>query len=348
MIGLSASTDYPTASTARALERAAVLFLALLLIAAQARSQPRDSDLELQTLTSERNMLTAELDQYRSTVSLLQTDGTPAEQSANPAVRKLALEMVRIKERLIAVTERELTLLQRQILEARQLAETREQPGERAGQARGGMESKPLRMDTRDHSLLSEEEHVERLRALLAGYYAQLEEAAFTLPSDTELAARAVAELDAKKLERIPFSADKIRLSGAEGSVALGRITRRLTDPDIPESRRDTAPICAIRTRLFGKLIASERRSLRPVGKSNYVARIRLQPGETTLRIKDERWQVHLPENASAGDFLITLYTPPDGLSELHLFAIEDLMAEEDPHIPAWLPLEVNLTPRTG
>lgn len=76
MIGLSASIDCPPAWTASAPGRAAVLVLALLLIASQARSQPRDSDLELQALTGERNMLTAELDQYKSTVRLLHTDGT--------------------------------------------------------------------------------------------------------------------------------------------------------------------------------------------------------------------------------------------------------------------------------
>jgi len=94
--------------------------------------------------------------------------------------------------------------------------------------------------------------------------------------------------------------------------------------------------------------LASERRGLRPVGKNHFVARTRLQPGDTTLRIMEHRWDMQLPRNIDAGDYLITLYAPPGIEPELHLFAVDDLLAEHDPHIPAWLPDEVNLTPRSG
>lgn len=341
MTGLVTVIDNPLC---RLLTRVAGVACALLLAVSLAHAQPQDNELELQSLSNERATLTAELDQYKSTVRLLQTDGSPPEQSSNPAVRKLALEMVRIKERLIAVTERELTLLQEQITSARQLAEAGAPPPG----ANPGIESKPLRITTPDYSATSEREHVERLHSLLANYYTELQEAARTLPSEEELAARVAARADAEKLSRIPFSADKIRLNGAEGSTALSLISRRLTDPNIPESRRDIAPICGVRTQLFGALIASEQRSLRPVGKNNYVARIRLQPGQTTLRIKENRWEIQLPQHVNAGDFLITLYSPPDSPPELHLFAIEDLMAEQSPHIPAWLPEDINLKSRSG
>jgi hypothetical protein len=99
---------------------------------------------------------------------------------------------------------------------------------------------------------------------------------------------------------------------------------------------------------LFGSLIASEQRSLRPVGKNNYVARIRLQPGQTTLRIKESRWEILLPQHVNAGDFLITFYAPPNSTPELHLFSVDDLMAEQNPHIPAWLPQDMNLKSRSG
>ena len=211
-----------------------------------------------------------------------------------------------------------------------------------------GIESKPLRIGTPDHSAASETKQVERLHSLLADYYAQSQEAARTLPSDEELAARAAAQLDADKLARIPFSADKIRLNGAEGSTALSLITRRLTDPNIPESRRDIAPICGVRTELFGNLIASEQRSLQPVGKHNFVARLRLQPGQTTLRIKENRWEIQLPQHLNAGDFLITYYAPPGSPPELHLFSIDELMAEQHPHVPAWLPQDIDLKSRAG
>lgn len=344
MTGLFTVIASPQGQICRTLLRVATLACALLLAVPPGNAQTADTELELEALARERDMFTAELEQYKSTVRLLQTDGIPPEQSSNPAVRKLALEMVRLKERLIEVTERELTLLQEQISAARQLAEAR---GDSREEQRG-MESKPLRHTARDYTLDNEQEHVERLHALLASYYAELQEAARTLPSEEELAARAVAQVDAEKQSRIPFSVDKIRLNGAEGSTALSEITRRLSDPNIPESRRDVAPICGIRTQLFGSLIASERRSLKPVGKNNYVARIRLQPGDTTLRIKDDRWEIQLPQNVNAGDFLITLYLPPDSPPELHLFAVDDLLAEQDPHIPAWLPDDIKLTSRSG
>ncbi|MEE4145982.1 MAG: hypothetical protein V2I26_14350 [Halieaceae bacterium] len=345
MTGLFTVIACPPALIYRSLLRAAWLACALLLVAPPGNAQPGEAELELQSLARERDMFTAELEQYKSTVALLQTDDTPPEQSSNPALRKLALEMVRLKEQLIAITERELTLLQEQISAARQMAELRD---DSPGEEQRAIESKPLRQTAPDYTHANEREHVERLHALLASYYAELQEAARTLPSEAEMTARAAARADAEKQSHIPFSVDKIRLNGAEGSTALSEITRRLSDPNIPESRRDVAPICSIRTQLFGSLIASERRSLKPVGKNNYVARIRLQPGETTLRIKEDRWDIQLPQNVNAGDFLITLYIPPDSSPELHLFAVDDLMAEQDPHIPAWLPDDIKLTSRSG
>lgn len=344
MAGLPTVILRPTCLPGYSLPVMARLFCVLLLILYPAFAKSADSELELQALAQERGMLTLELNQYKKTVELLHTDTTPAQRSSNPAVRQLALEIVKIKERLIVVTERELALLQEQISIARQLTHTEQ---ETAG-ASEGMESKPLREPNYTHSLASEQEHVERLHTLLASYYTELKEAAHTLPSESELAKRAAARLDAQKLSHIPFSADKIHLNGAEASTALSEITGRLSDPGIPESRRDTAPICGIRTELFGSLIASERRSLKPVGKSHYVARIRLQPGTTTLRIKDDRWEIQLPQNASARDYLITLYTPPNSHPELHLFAIDELLAEQHPHIPAWLPEDINLASRPG
>ena len=345
MTGLITVIKYPQGRLRSAVLRTVALACAILMTAQLA--QALEPELELQALANERDMLTNELEQYKSTVKVLQPEGAPPEQSSNPAVRKLALEMVRIKERLITVTERELTLLQEQITAARLLAMTAPQDTHGDESARG-IESKPLRVTARDYTQVSEQEHVERLHALLASYYAELQEAARTLPSEVEMAARAAASLDAEKLARIPFNVDKIRLNGAEGSTALSQITRRLTDPNIPETRRDIAPIYRIRTQLFGSLIASERRSLKPVGKNNYVARVRLQPGETTLRIKDSSWEIQIPQHLNATDFLITLYVPPAGAPELHLFAVDDLLAEDEPHIPAWLPEGLKLTSRAG
>ena len=210
------------------------------------------------------------------------------------------------------------------------------------------IESKPLRTASSDHTLEREAATVERLHSLLSGYYTELQESARTLPTEEEISQREAAHRDAEKMDKIPFSVDKVRLNGSEGSTALSLITQRLMDPTVPESRRDIAPICSVKTRLFGSLIGSESRSLRPVGKNHYVARIRLQPGNTTLSMPDGTWEVQLPKNVNASDFLITLYRPPGGAPELHVFAIEDLLAEDKPHIPAWLPDELKIKTRAG
>ena len=314
---------------------------AALCLSLLAAGQPVDVEQRLAALAAERQALTRELAQYRATVSLLQSDGRPPSQSDDPAVRRLADAMTTITERLVDITEREVTLLQEQITAARASAATEAPPP-------GAIETKPLRTTSREYTLAEEEENVERLRALLAGYYAELKESALTHPSQEEQLQREEARRDAERIAKIPFSPDKVRLNGFEGSTALAQITRRLADPDLPESRRDMAPICSIKTRLFGTLVGSENRSLQPVGKSHYIARIRLQPGDTTLYIQGDRWEVKLPRDVSAKEFLITLYRPPGGRPELHVFAVEELLAEDDPHIPAWLPDNLQLDNQAG
>jgi hypothetical protein len=90
-------------------------------------------------------------------------------------------------------------------------------------------------------------------------------------------------------------------------------------------------------------MIASERRSLTPVGKHHYVTRIELQPGDTTVRIQGYRWQVNLPTDIHTQAYLITLYKPPGANPEFHIFAIDDLLQQEQAHIPAWLPEQVGI-----
>ena len=84
------------------------------------------------------------------------------------------------------------------------------------------------------------------------------------------------------------------------------------------------------------------------MGKHHYVARIRLQPGDTTLRIQGDVWDLRLPQDISARDYIFTLYSPPGSSPQLHVFAVDDLLAADDPHLPAWLPEDINLTPRAG
>ncbi|MEM1113014.1 MAG: hypothetical protein AAGI11_13975 [Pseudomonadota bacterium] len=315
------------------------LLLALLLpppLAAQDELVDR-----LAELTRERELLSLEVDQYEKTLAILAGDGTPPEQSANPAVRTLAAERQRLKERLVQVTEAELALLQEQIALARDAAES-------AAIATTPVESKPIDLHSRGYTLEQERENVGHLLDLLGEYYTDLQESAQTLPSAAELARREAAHADAQRLARIPYSVSKVRLTGQEGSLALAQISERLSDSNIPESRRDMAPICTIKTRLLGQLVTSESRSLRPVGKNHYLARVTLQAGDTTLHIRNRRWDIQLPQDMAAIDYLVTLYAPPAGDAELHIFPVSELLADSEAHIPAWLPPELELPRPAG
>jgi hypothetical protein len=176
------------------------------------------------------------------------------------------------------------------------------------------------------------------LHRLLENHHLQLQDSAPTQPIGDEAASREAVQRDAEALAKIPFSAEKVRLTGSEGSKVLLEISQRLTNPLIPQSRRDIAPICLVKTRLFDTLVTSESRSLQPIGKDHYITRVRLQPGDTTISILSNHWEVQLPEQANARDYFITLYRPIDGTPELHVFAVDDLLAADEPHIPAWLP----------
>lgn len=318
--------------------------LACALVAPLAGSQGE----ELSALTEERQALTTELEQYRKTLDILHKEESPAEQSSNPAVRTLAAEAARISERLVAIARQEVILLQHQISAASAVEQASPVTTVPASAVREAVESKPLRTLEEKDALSREAGEVKRLQGLLNNYYVEKRESARTMPSDEEMARREAARVDAQKLAKIPFSVDKVRLNGAEGSTALGQITERLSDPAVAETRRDIAPICSIKTYLYGALVGSDNRSLTPVGKNHFVARIRLQPGDTTLRIRDHRWEVRLPQNVSALDFLVTFYSPPGSLPELHIFSVDDLMAQEDPHIPAWLPDDFNISSGAG
>lgn len=206
-----------------------------------------------------------------------------------------------------------------------------------------GVESKPLRETVPDYSVEAENTRVQRLQDLLRAYQSEQAEAVLTEPTAQEVADRQKANEDATRLARIPYNASKVRLSGEEGSLALAEITRRLSDPDIPESRRDNAPIGSFRTYLLGNLIAGEQRSLRPVGKHHFILKHRLQPGSTTVRISGDSWEVRIPDDSNSQEYLVTLYKPPGAKPQFHVFPIAELVAANNAHIPAWLPDEFQI-----
>ena len=79
------------------------------------------------------------------------------------------------------------------------------------------------------------------------------------------------------------------------------------------------------------------------MGKYHYLATLRLQPGDTTIRTQGHRWEIRLPEDINTTEYLVTLYYPPGQTPEFHIFSIEELLAVEDAHIPGWLPSELGI-----
>jgi hypothetical protein len=307
-----------------------------LLLAVPCPAQTTQYDRELQSLQEERVLLTEELSQFDKTLALLLPDDSRAADSDNPAVKSLAQETTRIRKRLIAVTEREVFLVQKRLSQSEQ---DRDEINSVQSQTPITMDKNPLE----EEWAASESEDVARLLALLNQYYGDLRDSQRTTPSAETLAQEEAAREDALELAKIPFSADKLRLNGAEGFTALARISARLADPGVVETRRDTAIICAIKTRQSGTLIASENRSLRPLGKNQYIARVQLRPGDTSLRVQSHKWELRLPADIPPADYVVTLSLPKAGEPEMHIFSVQDLLAQENSVLPSWLPSELNL-----
>ncbi len=284
----------------------------------------------LRSLALERDLVAAELEQLQQTVELLRASQGPD----SAAVQRLQGDITELKQRLIEVSRRQIALLETG-LEAAETAPS----GASTPAMPEILESKPL-PPAPAPAPRSEEAQVARLHALLQQHEREEAAARQVAPSAEEIEQRSAASVDASRLSRIPFSPNKVRLSGVEGSSALAMISARLADPAVPESRRDTAPIASIKTYLFGTLIASESRSLKPVGKQHYVARLHLQPGDTTVRMQGYRWEISLPEDLHTREYLIVLYRPAGSTPNLHVFPVDEWLAAEDTHVPAWLPAE--------
>lgn len=303
------------------------LCLALLLVAGLPGAYAQAPAGALRSVALERDLVAAELEQLQQTVQLLRASQGPD----SPAVQRLEVDIQELRQQLIQVSRHQMALLETGPGVAT--------PEPVAAPAVEVFESRPLSPDPAP-APRSEQAQVTRLHALLQQHQREEAAAQQSAPSAEELEQRHTANKDAARLARIPFSANKVRLSGAEGSSALAQISARLADPSLPESRRDTAPIVSVKTYLFGTLIASESRSLRPMGKYHYLARLHLQPGNTTVRMQGYRWEISLPEDLHTSEYLLALYKPPGATPSLHVFPVDEWLAADDAHVPAWLPAE--------
>ena len=310
-----------------------LMLVAMLCLSPAGIASETEPSPELQALTTERELITSELTQLRKTIALLQGSARPGTGKSSETVKRLNAEILILKLKLIELSKQEIALLEAEITSA----------DDPVLEPEPVIESKPLRTQTPDYSDEAEAAQVTQLRKLLKDYYVEEELAREIGPSAEEVVAREAASRDAAQLDKIPFNVSKVRLSGAEASIALAQVTRRLANPDIPETRRYPVPVYSVKTHLFGNLIASEQRSMTPVGKYHYISRIELQPGDTTVHMLGYRWQVNLPDDIHTQAYLITLYKPPGTKPEFHIFSIEELLAEEHAHIPAWLPEQAGI-----
>ncbi len=319
------------------LSMCAALRGALLLCCMAAAGQAAASA-DLDEIRAQRAAIEQEIAQFQQSIALLLPEGVTAADSDNPAVQSLLAQRTALNEKLLALSTKEVALLR---------AKLASQPSLEGALDSG--ETKPLRLSDPVLEESPEEREVERLRTLWQ-QYAEKQEALEPNDSDPDPRAVAAAQLDAYRRDamsqaRIPFSADKVRLSGIEGYTALAQISQRLADPAIPESHRELSPICNLRTRLSGQLVSNESRSLKSVGKGHYLARVRLHGGETVLTVRDRQWHVRLPQDMAPGDYLLTLYSPASAEPELHVIPIVDLLAQDGAYLPQWLPPELDLAP---
>lgn len=322
---------------ARAL--AVCLLLAALPGAADDGARAGDSA-GMAALAERRADLTRDLEQLERTIEILHRGEGPPRAGDNPRLDELMRESQRLRQEILAVTERELALLESQ-LDAAPATNTRPGAAEPPGNADGTESGR----ENGDAGASAGGEAVRRLQDMIASYYSELRDIEEHAPAPGELAAREAGLASTRELSSQPIDPDQLLLSGEEGGALLRRMSERLADAGIPESRRDVAPICSIRTRRFGDLIASDNRSLLPVGKNQYVARVRLLSGLTTLRVHDVEWRLKRPDRANAAEFLVTYSAPPEAPSELHLTPVGELRTAAGEHLPAWLPPELQLAP---
>lgn len=268
---------------------------------------------ELDNLIVHRAALTYKLEQLESTLAMLHEGDLEPWQSSDPSVRALAKEATNVRRQLLNLSEQELALRQ-QIPTA-------------------NTASDPLLPDGNSDSNISE---LERLRTLIASYHADLQQEQTIKPS--EALQHRIAQEEARLLSMLHIKPQQLLLSGIEANVLLRQMDQQLADIQTQQYIRDIAPICSIRTRYQGSLSAAENRSLQPLGQSFYVGRVRLGPGETTLRVHDQEWRLRLADNATPSPFLIILSKPSGSAAQMHLSRIDSMISASNALHPAWLP----------
>jgi hypothetical protein len=174
-------------------------------------------------------------------------------------------------------------------------------------------------------------EEAERLQSLLREYYAEEQR------HDSMIAAGRAQQEVVVTLAGEDYQAAQVLLSGTQGIKALEHIDQRLADRSIPSPRRESDIVFQAEVRQEGSLVSSRSYSLKLLGKSQYLARISLPGGEAEIVVREDAWNLLLPE-AGPADYLITLSALRNQAPELHVIPVQELSKTNWTDFPSWLP----------
>ncbi len=261
---------------------------------------------ELNTLRQQQRQLERDVAQYQQSIDVLRGEGS-GENEQSAALQTLEDQLRRTQQALVAMARQETELV-------RQLLPSVAAPAPEPEQILDDPEA----------------EEVARLKALLHEYHATQALAA-AADSDDNRADGGIEQADVDSL------ANKIRLTGPEGMVAIGQISQRLADTAIPTLRREFDIVFHIEVRRKGKLVSSSSHNLKSLGKSQYIGKVSLAGGTATLTVRKDAWTVDLLAE-SASDYLVTLKLAHSDPPVLHVIPMEELKAVAPESLPDWIP----------
>ncbi|MFT7286247.1 MAG: hypothetical protein ACI87W_000351 [Halieaceae bacterium] len=184
----------------------------------------------------------------------------------------------------------------------------------------------------------SDASEVNRLRQLLQRYHSDnaienpVVEAAPLLPRQDGAPGEAALQTQLAR----PFSPAKVLLPPEEVGLVITQIEQRLDDP-LLEERRNSAPmICTVQTRRRGTLIAGTTHNMVHIGKYQFIGKLSVRGGTSTLSTADQRWVIELPRETLEQDYLVALHAPPLGDWEMHAMPLEAVRNLPDV-LPDWL-----------
>ena len=261
---------------------------------------------ELINLRQQQQQFEKDIGQYQQSIELLRGNRS-REDGPSPALEALKAQLIESQTTLIELFEQE-AMLQQQLNSERGTA-----PGKN-----------------------TEAEDVARLKTLLNNYYAT--EALATTLAASEEASTILAQRGGG------YAFDKVRLSGLEGIAAIEYMDKRLTEDHLSSPRRQPDIIFHVEVRRESNLVSSSSYSLKSLGRSYYIGKVRLKGGIARVSVRKDQWDARLSQEQESF-YLVTLFLPQGAAPELHIIPVDELKDTGRQELPAWLPHIGALTP---